>query len=83
MQGFLLKVTQNWPSRTFAALIFCQYIVVSEVASHKSGGVLRCPHLTIMMVLLLVKRQIDDDYDLKLFDCSPAIYIKLESLTIM
>lgn len=34
-------------------------------------------------LLLLVKRQIDDDYDLKLFDCSPAIYIKLESLTIM
>lgn len=52
MHGFLLKVTQNWPSRTFAALIFCQYIVVSEVASHKPGGVLRSPHLTIMMLYI-------------------------------
>lgn len=44
-------------------------------------------HLTIAMLyislLLLVKRQIGDDYGLKLFDCSPVIYIKLESLRIM
>lgn len=87
MLGFLLKVTLNWPSHTFAALIFCQCIVVSEVASHRPSGFLRSPHLMIMMLyislLLLVKRQIGDDYGLKLFDCSPAIYIRLESPRIM